>query len=157
MSEARRRHIGKTEQERQAYLNWLKDGGTTSRTPHPRSATDELPDTGERGTLIPTQRPSVVPKQTVLDYVKENVGSVFLSVFGISIISAFGYFFIELNNLNREMGEMSTFVQGQTKRYDGTVERIERKIDSAIKGINDRLSRNEDRLDRHYESSHPSP
>lgn len=157
MSEARQRHIGKTEQERQAYLNRLKSGGTTSGTPHPRLATDDLPDRRERGTLFPTQRPSL-PKQTVLGYVREYLGPVLVSVLGLSIMSVFGYFFIELNNLNREMGEMSTFVQGQTKRHDGTMERIERKVDSAVKSINDRLSRNETRLDRHFENNHrPSP
>ena len=158
MSEARQGHVGKTRQERQAYVNKLRGGGTTSETPSPHAATDELLEERDYTTGIPTPRPST-PWQTVSGYVKENAGSLFIGLLTLVVISALSYLFTKYADLNREVGEISARAREQAKAHNSALERVERKIDSAVKAINDSLSRSEARLDRHVESNshHSSP
>ena len=158
MSEARQGHVGKTRQERQAYLNKLKGGGATSETPSPYAATDELPEDRDYPPRIPTRRSPAV-RQTVQGYIKEHVvESIFTGLLAV-VIAVLGYLFIEYAGINREVGEISTFVQEQARTQNKALERVEKQIDSAVKEIKDRLSRSEARLDRHFESNshHSSP
>ena len=159
MSEARQGHVGKTRQERQDYVNKLRGGGTTSETPYPYAATDELPkdEDGDYRPGVPTRRPPT-RFQRASAYAKENPAeSIIVGLLTLVVIPALSYLFVGYVGLNREVGEISTFAQEQAKAHNSVLERVERKIDSAVEEINGRLSRSEDRLDRHFESnSHQS-
>lgn len=152
MSEARQGHVGKTRQEQQAYVNKLRGGGTTSETPSPHAATDELPEDRDYTRRVSTRRPPTL-FQKASGYVKENPGSAIIGLLTLVVVPFLSYLFIKYEGLNREVGEISTFAQEQAKAHNSALERVERKIDSAVKGINDRLSRSEARLDRHFESN----
>lgn len=154
MVRVRQQHIGKTRPEQREYINNLNDGGATSGTPRPHAATDQLFDTTSEASSLSTHRPPSPTRWEVFDQISQNLGAILIA--GLTIVlGCLGYFFLELKDIDREVGEIGVLAEKNNKG----LERIERKIDLEVKDLQGRLSRSETRLDRHFESGahHASP
>jgi hypothetical protein len=144
MAGPRDRHVGKTQEERQEYLNTVHGEAPTVDTLPPFDSTDTV--------VPPSQSPQYYPpplppssSARIASFFRDNAGAIFWSLLTVAIGVLYSLFWETHNlvsGLNREVGEIKVGVDTQRKDAAVTAEHLRSLVDK----LENRFTRTEDRL-----------
>ena len=153
MANTRRRHVGKTTEERLEYVNSVVGEAPrpTVETLPTSDATDSFAvPTPPLGQYAPTRTPGWPSK--IFAYLRDNVGVIFGGLFLAALggLYTFAWKTHDLaSSLNREVGELKVELKGQ-RESSATAEG---RLQAAINKFEERMEKDEDRVSRFIEES----